>query len=237
MSKKSHGWLAGWFFVVCIVLFALALGLMLRFGGRSFVIDGLNWIRGMGFWAPVVFILVEIVVVILVLPGLPLTLGAGFIFGPVWGTLYVVTGLTAGGVLAFLIARNFFSRRAADFLLKRPRLRNLDERLSEGGWKTVMLTRMVPFFPFKLSNYVFGVMGFSAADVAIGTFLGAIPIAATNVYAGSLAKDLATMESAAARGPMGWILLGIGLVALLLLVLWLARTAQKRLHLNEENGE
>jgi hypothetical protein len=44
-------------------------------------------------------------VVVLVLPGVLFTTGAGFVFGVVKGSIYVVTGTTLGAVLAFLNSR------------------------------------------------------------------------------------------------------------------------------------
>jgi uncharacterized membrane protein YdjX (TVP38/TMEM64 family) len=236
MAKKTHV-TGGWIFIFCSVGCALLIGLMLRFGAREHVLQLMEWLRGIGLWGPVLFILIEIAVVLFLLPGILFTMGAGFLFGPVLGTVYVVAGHAVGGALAFLAARRFFGKRTAEFLKNREGLRNLDQRLSEQGWKTILLTRMVPFFPFKLSNYCFGVMRFSLRDFIIGSVIGMIPIAATNVYAGSLAADLATMTSPAERGPLEWGMYGLGLAALLLLVLFLGKAAHKRLNPKQEHKE
>lgn len=209
---------------------ALLLGLGLRLSGREYVLHLLNWLHSIGMWGPVVFVLIEIAVVVLLLPGIPFTMGAGFLFGPLWGTVYVVVGHTLGGALALLTARTLFGKRMARFLRGRPQLRGIEQRLAEHGWKTILLTRLIPFFPFKLSNYSFGVMGFSVRDFLIGTGIGTIPIAATNVYAGSLAADLATMDSVAERGALQWAGWGLGLAALLALVLVLGKVAQEQMH-------
>jgi uncharacterized membrane protein YdjX (TVP38/TMEM64 family) len=234
MAKKRQGWMAGGIVVSCTAVCALLIGLMLRFGAREHVLQLMEWLRGIDIWGPVLFILIEIAVVIFLLPGILFTMGAGFLFGPVLGTVYVVTGHTIGGALAFLIARKFFGRRAVEFLKKRQGMRDLDLYLSEQGWRTILLTRMVPFFPFKLSNYCFGVMHFSLRDFIIGSAIGMIPIAATNVYAGSLAADLATMTSAAERGPLEWAVYGLGLAALLFLVLFLGKAAHSQLNTKRE---
>jgi uncharacterized membrane protein YdjX (TVP38/TMEM64 family) len=129
------------------------------------------------------------------------------------------------------MARYFLHERFLNHVLdKYPRVQHLDERVSRGGWKIIMLTRMIPFFPFKLSNYLFGVMRFSFIDIVLGTAIGSIPIAATNVYAGSLAGDLATMESFSQRDPLTWFLYGLGLLAFLVFAVFLGRYATRRLH-------
>jgi uncharacterized membrane protein YdjX (TVP38/TMEM64 family) len=80
-------------------------------------------------------------------------------------------------------------------------------------------------------------MHFSLRDFVIGSVIGMIPIAATNVYAGSLAADLATMTSTTERGPLEWTMYGLGLAALLLLVLFLGKAAHSRLNPKQEKKE
>ena len=48
---------------------------------------------------------IYIVATVFFFPGLVLTLGAGFAFGLLWGTVCVVVGSNAGACLAFLLGR------------------------------------------------------------------------------------------------------------------------------------
>ncbi len=236
METRRYDWFVGGIVIACLAVGALLVGLLLRRNARQHVLRLLEWLGTIGVWGPVVFILIEIVVVLFLLPGFLFTMGAGFLFGPVWGTAYVVIGHTLGGTLALLTARTFFGRRLTGFLKNRPRLRDLDRRLVKHGWKTIMLTRLIPFFPFKLSNYAFGVMRFRVRDFIVGTALGTIPISAFNVYAGAMAADLATMDSVAGRGAGGWLARGFGLVVLLGAVLLLGYIGRRRLQ-PEGEGE
>ncbi len=217
----------------CTVCAALALGVLLRLGAREHVLRLLSWLDEIGHWGPLMFIVIQALVVFFLVPGILFTLGAGFLFGVVFGTIYMVVGTVLGGSLAFLAARTLFRRPILRFVQKRPRLAKLDQQISEEGWKVIMLTRMIPFFPFKLSNYCFGVMSFTFRDFMWGTAIGVLPITVTNVYIGSMAGDLATMETLAGRGVLTLTLYAVGLVFLLLLVLVLAGTARKRLQLDE----
>jgi uncharacterized membrane protein YdjX (TVP38/TMEM64 family) len=179
-------------------------------------------------------------VVVLVLPGVLFTTGAGFVFGVVEGTACVVVGTTAGATLAFLIARYLFAERAKRYILANPRLSVVSEELAPQGWKIILLTRLVPFFPFKLSNYFFGLTPFSLRDFVLGSFVGVIPFSLHNVYLGSIAADIATLGARRPdRSPFEWILYGAGFaatVAVLLYVNRLARRALARLGLDERNG-
>jgi len=62
-------------------------------------------ISSYGALAPAVYILIYAVAPVLFLPGLPITIVGGILFGPFWGVVYTLTGSTIGASLAFLTAR------------------------------------------------------------------------------------------------------------------------------------
>lgn len=223
-----------WVLLGSVALCALFVGGLLRLGARDAVLRLLDWLDVIGLWGPVLFVLIEIVVVVLLLPGILFTLGAGFLFGPWWGTVYVVLGNALGATVAFLAARTLLRGPVRRLLKKHETLQNLDRRASDKGWRLVMLTRMIPFFPFKLSNYLFGVMRFTVRDFLVGTAVGSIPIAATNVYAGSLAQDLATMESLGKRSPLAWGVSVGGLLLLIAVTALLGRIAGRQVDLGDD---
>jgi len=112
------------------------------------------WVESAGAAGPAIFIAIYAVATVLFLPGAVITLAGGALFGPVWGTLWNLSGATLGATLAFLIARHF----GADWVARRagPRLRRLDEGVSAEGWRFVAFVRLVPLFPFNLLNYALG---------------------------------------------------------------------------------
>jgi len=63
------------------------------------------FVAGLGPWGPLAFMLLYTVGPAFLVPGLPLDLAAGVLFGPVWGTVYSLVGATAGATVAFLAAR------------------------------------------------------------------------------------------------------------------------------------
>ena len=101
--------------------------------GRALV-GSLRWKR-QGLWAPLLFMLIMAAVVVLLLPGALFTLGAGFVFGVIPGSVYVVLGTTAGAGVAFLLARYCFGKRAREFVLARAKLRLVNDELTPNGWK------------------------------------------------------------------------------------------------------
>ncbi|MFN2310366.1 MAG: VTT domain-containing protein, partial [Gammaproteobacteria bacterium] len=59
--------------------------------------------------------------------------------------------------------------------MARAKLQVVSEELTPHGWKIVLLTRLIPFFPGKISNYFFGLTEFSLPGFVGGSLLGFIP--------------------------------------------------------------
>jgi uncharacterized membrane protein YdjX (TVP38/TMEM64 family) len=101
-----------------------------------------------------------------------------------------------------------------------------------------MLTRLVPFFPFKLSNYFFGLAPFSLRGFTGGTFVGIIPFSLHNAYLGSVAADVATLGARqVGRTPLEWALYAAGFMATIVLVIYLNRLARRALAKYTQTGE
>ncbi len=113
-----------------------------------------QWIDGFGTAGPIIYILIFSVAPSLFLPGLPITVAGGLVFGPVWGTAYASIGSTLGAGAAFLVAR-YFARSAISEMLGE-RWKKIDEGVTQKGWIYVAITRLIPIFPFNLLNYAFG---------------------------------------------------------------------------------
>ena len=216
--------------IISILFVALGVTLLMYFDVHEDVLQLLDWLDSLGIWGPLLFIIIMMLVVMLVLPGIMFTAGAGFVFGLVEGTVYVVVGTTLGAALAFLIARYLFGDRASQFVLRRARLRLVSEELTPHGWKIVLLTRLVPFFPYKLSNYFFGLTQFSLRGFMGGTFVGVIPLSLHNVWLGSIAAGITVPGGhIAARTPFEWVLYGGGFLVIVGLIVYLNRLARRAL--------
>jgi uncharacterized membrane protein YdjX (TVP38/TMEM64 family) len=215
---------------ISILLVASVLGVLIYYDAHEEALRLLEWVDAQGARAPLLCILIMTLVVVLVLPGVMFTTGAGFVFGVVEGTIYVVLGTTLGATLAFLIARHLFGARAAGFIVGRAKLKWVSEELAPHGWKIVLLTRLVPFFPFKISNYFFGLTRCSLRDFVFGTFVGIIPFSVHNAYLGSIAASTATLGARnQARTPVEWALYGAGFLATIAVVGYLSRLARRAL--------
>lgn len=203
---------------------------MVYFDTDQQVLQLLQWLETQGFSALLWFVLVMVLVVVLLLPGVLFTTGAGFVFGVAQGTAAVVVGTTLGATLAFLMARYLAGAGTRRIILSNRWLNVMNRGLGSQGFRVVLLTRLVPFFPGKLSNYIFGLSDVSLRDFVFASLLGFIPFSLHNVYLGSIAADVATLGSRnSERTPLEWSLYGVGFAASILLVLYLNRLASRML--------
>ena len=191
--------------------------------------NSLAGIQNLGLLGAIAFILLYIITTIALVPGSILTLGAGVLFGVVWGSFYVFLGAICGETLAFLIgrylARNWVYRKIQD----NQQFLAINKALKQEGFKIILLTRLSPIFPFSLLNYAFGVTGVSLRDYFLGS-IGMIPMTITYVYFGSLAGDLATIgEAGIANEGLQWTIRIFGLIATIAATVYLTRTARKAL--------
>jgi uncharacterized membrane protein YdjX (TVP38/TMEM64 family) len=217
------------------VFVGVGLAALIYVDAQDQVLALLTWIDGQGLYGPLMFLLIMALVVVLFLPGVLFTTGAGFAFGVIEGSIVVVLGTTLGATAAFLLARYGLGERADAWLGRHTRLKAISNRFASEGWKIVLLTRLVPFFPFKLSNYLFGMTRISIRGFVGGTLIGEIPLSVHNVYLGSLAADLATLgQRPAERTPWEWTFYAAGLVLAVLSVIYLSIWARHALAAYEE---
>ncbi len=131
-------------------------------------------IQGYHALAPAIYIFLYTIAPALFLPGLPITIVGGILFGPFWGVVYTIIGSTIGACVAFLISR-YLARDWITSKLNSPRWRHLDERAEQHGWKVVAFTRLIPIFPFNLLNYALGLTKIRFFEYAITTFICMLP--------------------------------------------------------------
>jgi uncharacterized membrane protein YdjX (TVP38/TMEM64 family) len=232
LIKPKIGWLRSplWMMAASMLGLAAIVGLLVLFDVHEQLVRLLQWIDAQGAWAAVLFVLVMAAVVVLLLPGIPFTAGAGFVFGVVEGTILVVLGTTLGATGAFLLARCLRGTRAARFITGHSGLRSVNREMLRDDGKVVLMTRLIPFFPSKFANYYFGLSGFSLRGFVLGSLVGFIPFSLHSVYLGSIAADLAALGNRKfERTPLEWTLYGLGFAATVLALFYLNRLARRML--------
>jgi uncharacterized membrane protein YdjX (TVP38/TMEM64 family) len=212
-----------------VLFIAILLAVLLYFDMEQQVISLLDWVDSKGAVAPLLFILIMALVVILLLPGIMFTVGGGFVFGVTEGSICIIVGTTLGAAVAFLTARHLFGARAARYLQNHVKLKLISDEMIPHGWKLVLLTRLVPFFPFKLSNYLFGLTRFSLGGFTAGTLLGIVPFSVHNAYLGSIAAEIAVRGNRTHQTPADWAVYIAGFLAIVIMVIYVNRLARRAL--------
>ena len=197
---------------------------------QAYLKSALDWIDGLGPTGPLVFILVYIAATVLFIPGSLLTLGAGFVFGVVKGTIYVSAGSILGATAAFLVGRYF----ARDWVSKKiegnDKFKAMDVAVAKDGWKIVGLTRLSPLFPFTLLNYAYGLTKVSLKHYFFASWGGMVPGTIMYVYIGSGLESLATLGAGGGAKSTGeWVLFGFGLLATVIVTIKITKIAKKAL--------
>lgn len=164
----------------------VGLGLILRATGfdvRQLSPDRIReFILSFGVWAPVVY-LAAYGQPVVPLPASVMTIAGGVAFGPAWGTLAALGGASLRACSEFLVAR-LLGREAVARLLK-GNIANLNQKIGENGFKTVLLIRLIPNLPFDIQNYGLGFTQVKFSAYALASVIGMAPGAFVYVYLGS----------------------------------------------------
>jgi uncharacterized membrane protein YdjX (TVP38/TMEM64 family) len=147
--------------IIIILIIGAVYGALKYFGATEYLkLENVPKIKervdDFGVIAPLVYIGFYIVATVFFLPGLPVTVLAGVAFGPFWGVVYASIGSVIGVSLAFLIARYAARGMVEGWVSGNEQFRKIDEGVERQGWRMLMITRLVPIFPFNLQNYAYG---------------------------------------------------------------------------------
>lgn len=225
--------------VLALLAVAALVAASMLLPARQYLIDLLEWARGLGGWAPIVVTAFYVLGCVLMLPGSVLSLGAGFLFGVLKGTIVVSIGSTVGACAAFLVgrtlARPWVERRVADS----PKFRAIDRAVGRAGFKIVLLTRLSPIFPFNLLNYGYGLTRVSFRHYAAASWIGMIPATIMVVYLGAAAESLTAVAAGRVqKGTAQQVFFWVGLAVTVFVAVMVARIARRALkQAVEGNGE
>jgi uncharacterized membrane protein YdjX (TVP38/TMEM64 family) len=201
----------------------------------QWMVDFIHWAKAIGPAGGALYAVVYILGTALLFPALPLTLGAGFLYGAVIGTLVVSPASVAGATVAFLIARYLARDRVTQRLKKYPQAAAIDRAIENNGFKAVVLLRLQPLLPFNILNYALGLTNIRLRDYMLASWIGMLPATVLYVYLGSVMNDISDLlRGRPNSGIAGRLLLWGGLAAMVILVWWLGRVARKALR--EEMG-
>lgn len=191
------------------------------------------FIGSLGYWGPVIFILLFIMTMPLFVPNAGFAIAAGALFGLWWGTVYIVIAGLISEMMIFTGGHIWLRGRVEKWLQKYPKMIALRSALTERPIKLMILLRLSPL-PFTPICYMMSTTRVTYRDYLIG-FIGYIPGNFATVYFGFVAKHVAKAAGGADDLSRGKLIIAIvGLVATIVLVTWVSRTAKKAIEQVQE---
>lgn len=154
-----------------------------RFGWSDFLLDGENLqflqdtVEENLLLAVMIYTVLTVVgCVVLALPGVTFAVLAGILFGPWLGTAVCLGATTLGAVLAFLVGRYFLQDTVKPWVMKNRWIKQLlFEDTGRRDIAVLMVTRLLPVFPYNLQNFAYGITDIGLLPYTVYTFLFMMP--------------------------------------------------------------
>lgn len=174
--KNKKIWIFAGLIVVILILNYL-------FGWSSYIgnLDNLKYLEEIIednlFVAVLIYIGITIIgCVVLALPGVTFAIAAGLLFGPVLGTICCSIATTIGAMLAFIVGRFFLKDSIKPLVMKNKYLKKwLFDESGRNEIFILMITRLVPVFPYNLQNFAYGITDIRFSTYSIGSLVFMLP--------------------------------------------------------------
>lgn len=169
--------------IVFTVIIILVLVLNLIFGWSSYLSDTDNLVfleelveDNIGLAVGLYAIITIVGCVVLALPGVTFAILAGILFGPWLGTICCSLATTIGAAFAFLAGRFFLKESIRPVAVKNKYLRKmLFDETGKNEIFILMITRLVPLFPFNLQNFAYGITDIKFTTYFLFSFVFMLP--------------------------------------------------------------
>lgn len=120
---------------------------------------------------------------LLALPGITFAIAAGIIFNPLLGTVLCLISATVAACISFIVGRFFLKDSIKPAIMKN---KYLKKWIFDGDKKNyvfvLMLTRLVPVFPYNLQNFAYGVSDIPFTEYMVFSFIFMIPGTALYIF-------------------------------------------------------
>jgi len=231
---------------MCVAVGALvALGLLIGFAHRELIRQlplaaWAHWLREHYFVGGWMVGTSYFVVALMAIPGgtLPITLAAGWMWGPVRAWLVIWPTAVMAASVAFVVGRTVLRHRVSAFVAKRPLLVAIDKAIDKRGAALVWIVRASPAFPATVMSYALAATNVPAKHYFLATAACFCPGVFFASFIGSSAQDFADLSQIPLSGTsvahrVGYVL-GFALTAAA--VYWISRAASNELRALEAEG-
>ncbi|MCT4595095.1 MAG: TVP38/TMEM64 family protein [Anaeromicrobium sp.] len=175
--KVSSEWIK---LIIMSLLILICIITMKAFGIYDYIsihnIENLKgWIKSFNSLGPIVYILIFIGACLFFFPAPPFVILAGVIFGPLMGTLWTAVGALIADGTAFLVARYGARGIISKIGNKNEKFRKIDEGVKEQGLRILIITRLIPVFPYMIQSYAYGLTNMKFSSYILVSWICTIP--------------------------------------------------------------
>lgn len=177
-------------------------------------IEGLQqWFLDLGVVGFVVYLLLYIAVAVFMLPASAVTIVAGITFGSVLGGVLALVSATIGACVAFLLAKYVARDTIIAKFGQNPLFKRIEEGVEQNGASFLILTRLVPVFPYNIQNYAYGLTSMKLPTFALVSFITMAPGAFIYAYiAGEIVTQGVSVGLLLQFTVAGLVLFGVSLI-------------------------
>ena len=192
----------------------------------------LDWFEDLGSLAPILFLIILILGVVILAPTPILKVTAGALF-PYWlAVLINFTASVIGGLLAFLLGRWLFRDMIGKIVAEDKKLQNIENALEGEALKISVLVRLSPLIPDELLNYVMASGPVTTRVFFLSTLSSIIYSLAYAYFGLALGKIALSSEGMSQfnESPIGMGLLILGLIATIIATIIVTRVTMAALN-------
>ncbi|WP_416147954.1 TVP38/TMEM64 family protein [Salipaludibacillus sp. HK11] len=190
MSKKKTS-------IMKLIILVGAIAIVLLIGWQTGLINHLQEVETMqrffndfGLLGYGIYILLFIAVAVFMLPASVMTLVAGVTFGPFIGGMLAMIGGTLGAATAFLVSKYLARAMITNRFKGNKVFENIDKQVEKNGVSFLILTRLVPIFPYNLQNYAYGLTRLPFVKYTVISFVAMAPGSFIYAYmAGQIVRE------------------------------------------------
>lgn len=148
-----------------------------------------NSVRDFGFFAPLLYILLQILQTVAApIPGQVVGTVGGYLFGW-WGVIWTIIGSAIGFFIVFNISRKF-GRKLVEKLVKKEELDKFDFIAGKHAPLILFIIFLLPGFPDDTVCYLAGLTDIPIKSLMFMIVIGRIPaVIMTNVFGASLGEE------------------------------------------------
>lgn len=135
-----------------------------------------NWVDGFGWMGPFVIIIAMIAqMFLIVIPTILLMVVAVLAYGPVWGTVIILSAVFSASTVGYIIGR-YLGEVAVLKLLGEKNEKKIEEFIEDFGFWAVIVTRLNPFLSNDAISFVAGVLQMNYWRFIGATMAGILPL-------------------------------------------------------------